>query len=728
MKRPELKKVKGLRNIKYNIDCESEDDGYVDVPNDSQSDYSEEGCDEIPLSDSLIKLAVSLQQNEDAVEGVIITAEDELEQELQMKMKSNLSAEPLITGAAPGSGEQSVRSWNNSSAAECKSDSLKFDSAENSDGLKVEISNVEQSTDAPVIPRIEAQYSEQPEVKKIIDSEIIRQILESEPAKTEPTEQLPHWQSDDKSQTLARHQGDGIRDPPVGVDESQKAEQQGIIFFTPVLLIIFALAILASYIIPSTGPIGPSGGVPSKAKGKTFRLVQTAPSLFTLEQCEGPICGSLCANVSGVSGLVRRDLGPVPFVEPSPLLLQARGAVIAMGKDISCQNGPTFLPCLRDYFNSTTAKIQIVSANTPDALVLKWNVQAELADVPIEVTTGGSFPSLLPSFGFYSNDNIEQELSITARRWLSLPKLFRCLKNDVIVPSKELKKSEEEHLKSCTSIRPVTNLAVVGKAKAGKSTIINALVGRTVMPVNSDVCTATIIQLSYPADGQNEGFEVLYKSADVLENYLSELKEEGSRFKADCDTATTDWYKSLITTATKEEICFLYNNHTSKVASIKKSIDSISAIRDRKEYVGDLNAVFRYADGTDDNHLPLLVEKIHLFVKADILKFVSLIDTPGMGDNNAARNNASQRVLTSVDGFIYIVSAQEMKTLDVRRELDWIRVIAGDIPHIKLLSRVNEFTSWRLDPIKAKGARKSDIESALLERRKEYNAIDEGFT
>jgi GTPase SAR1 family protein len=316
------------------------------------------------------------------------------------------------------------------------------------------------------------------------------------------------------------------------------------------------------------------------------------------------------------------------------------------------------------------------------------------------------------------------DLNNTVSRWSNLPSVFNCLKNDVISNPTSLDAEAAEYFHTCTTIRQKAELAVLGKAKAGKSTFINALVGRSVLPVHSDVCTATIIKLSFPTDGRTEGFSVQYKSSDALDSYMAGLRVEEVRYKADCDYATTEWLRSEISSDTKEKICQPYEKHVLYIAKIQEAIAQTSKVLNGTEFIGDLNRLSHYADGTDDNFVPVLVDTIHMYVLSDILQYVSLVDTPGMGDNNEARNNASQRVLNSVDGYVYIVSAQEMKTADVRKELEWIRVVAGAIPHVKLLSRMNEFTSWRLNPIKSK--RSKDIDSALMERRKEYNSFDRG--
>jgi len=265
-------------------------------------------------------------------------------------------------------------------------------------------------------------------------------------------------------------------------------------------------------------------------------------------------------------------------------------------------------------------------------------------------------------------------------------------------------------------------LAVIGKAKAGKSKFLNSFFGRNVMPVKSDICTATITLMEYSSDGEQEHFTVFYKSIHDTEVYLKSTVARVSRFKEDCSHAVLELERDMISVEEKAFICNSFEHEYSLLQKTESAIAYVSKLLDRKETVSDLNQFVKYADGRDDNILPILVDRIRLFIRSDILQHVSLVDTPGLGDSNVARNSASQRALSFVDGYIYLVSAQEMAPADVKKELNWIRDMAGDIPHIKMLSRVDEFTGWRRDA--RKKGQKNNVESALIERRREYDMLD----
>ena len=76
------------------------------------------------------------------------------------------------------------------------------------------------------------------------------------------------------------------------------------------------------------------------------------------------------------------------------------------------------------------------------------------------------------------------------------------------------------------------NLAVCGKVKNGKSSLINALIGRRILPECNDVATSRVFKIS---NADRDSFYIVYSNGDKKEITLKELAQYGSQ--AEIDTA-----------------------------------------------------------------------------------------------------------------------------------------------------------------------------------------------
>ena len=70
------------------------------------------------------------------------------------------------------------------------------------------------------------------------------------------------------------------------------------------------------------------------------------------------------------------------------------------------------------------------------------------------------------------------------------------------------------------------NLAVCGKVKNGKSSLINALIGRRILPECNDVATSRVFKIS---NTETDSFFIVYSNGDKKEITLQELAQDGSQ-------------------------------------------------------------------------------------------------------------------------------------------------------------------------------------------------------
>ena len=74
------------------------------------------------------------------------------------------------------------------------------------------------------------------------------------------------------------------------------------------------------------------------------------------------------------------------------------------------------------------------------------------------------------------------------------------------------------------------NLAVCGKVKNGKSSLINALIGKNILPVCNDVATSRVFKIS---NADEDSFFVVYSNGDKKEITVDELVLYGSQAEID---------------------------------------------------------------------------------------------------------------------------------------------------------------------------------------------------
>lgn len=80
------------------------------------------------------------------------------------------------------------------------------------------------------------------------------------------------------------------------------------------------------------------------------------------------------------------------------------------------------------------------------------------------------------------------------------------------------------------------NLAVCGKVKNGKSSLINALIGRRILPECNDVATSRVFKIS---NAETDSFFIIYSNGDKKEITLHELAQYGSQAEIDTTGETS---------------------------------------------------------------------------------------------------------------------------------------------------------------------------------------------
>lgn len=203
-------------------------------------------------------------------------------------------------------------------------------------------------------------------------------------------------------------------------------------------------------------------------------------------------------------------------------------------------------------------------------------------------------------------------------------------------------KDIEESIKELQEARFIVSFC--GQIKAGKSTLLNALLfGEEILPAASTPHTAKITIINY---AEEPYFEAVY----YTEEEWKELKETLKKEKIEEDRITTTYFDKYL----KPQL----NN------SINHGIYEDDIIGKPKETIKDLSKLDDYV-GAKGKYMPF-VKEIHLYWPNEILKQITVVDTPGTNDPNPFRSKITEDWIHKSNAVVYVVYAgQAFSTADI---------------------------------------------------------------
>lgn len=168
-------------------------------------------------------------------------------------------------------------------------------------------------------------------------------------------------------------------------------------------------------------------------------------------------------------------------------------------------------------------------------------------------------------------------------------------------------------------------LMVVGEAKSGKSTFINAYLGEKVLPMDVKQCTNAIIEIRY---GNNFALKATYGDdhIEVIEN-----EQEIKKF-LDANAAIDDNYRDIPVSIINMEIIIVYKDTKISKQDMSDLLNNIEAENlyrlPKKEYEAKVRKYIEEKQSMWRN----IVKKIEIeypFADQD-LKGIEIVDTPGV--------------------------------------------------------------------------------------------------
>lgn len=195
----------------------------------------------------------------------------------------------------------------------------------------------------------------------------------------------------------------------------------------------------------------------------------------------------------------------------------------------------------------------------------------------------------------------------------------------------------------------VFNLMVVGEAKSGKSTFINAFIDEEVLPMDVRQCTSAIIKIHRGSEYKLEattaaGGKSIVTGVDEIKTFLKE------------HAAISDKYRNIPVTTINNEILIHYKGRSIPERDlrdflVKEEADNIFNI-DIEEY----KALIKEYISTHKTQWGKLVTEIDIiFPLPDEMQGITLIDSPGVGaGGNVGR--IAEDYISKANAIIFIKS------------------------------------------------------------------------
>lgn len=226
-------------------------------------------------------------------------------------------------------------------------------------------------------------------------------------------------------------------------------------------------------------------------------------------------------------------------------------------------------------------------------------------------------------------------------------------------------------------------IAIVGQMKAGKSSLLNALIfdGIDVLPVAPTPMTTGLTVIQYEDNPENQRFEVEYYSREewddikgkskFVEETLRQIKEENPGCKrVECKTRF-------------EEICKSHDEDFEVLWACHELYENMIAHEQSGMKIGQPNDTVQFSNLTDvagrlepyvsaKGEYSAVVKAVYLFMSSDLLKYTNgstgltetykIVDTPGINDPVESRDRVAKTFLRDAHAAIMLIRSDRNQT------------------------------------------------------------------
>lgn len=217
----------------------------------------------------------------------------------------------------------------------------------------------------------------------------------------------------------------------------------------------------------------------------------------------------------------------------------------------------------------------------------------------------------------------------------------------------------------------ITKIGVFGTFSAGKSSLINALLGGQYLVSSPNPTTAATTELSYGEESQ-----ITLKSSEQLLDEVNNVLEYYN--------ASYDSLESFINSDLKKLKTQLEKNQLAFIDAIEKHYDMyLDMLNDgevhtvSQEDVKKWSAVDEYAT---------FVKTVHLNLPLEWLKGKIIVDSLGLHSNNQRHTNETEQILTSSDLILYVSYFNHSFTDNDK----------AFIEHMKAMNQLNENQAFKM--------------------------------
>ena len=261
----------------------------------------------------------------------------------------------------------------------------------------------------------------------------------------------------------------------------------------------------------------------------------------------------------------------------------------------------------------------------------------------------------------------------------------------------------QAEIKAISNTERLMKIGIVGRVKAGKSSLLNAIVfnGRNILPKAATPMTAALTELKW---GQGYGAEIEFFTPQDVENIKKEAqqydRELENGIKAEIAAAKEKFKSKMLPQAEIEGKARQKVEREMAKSPLAASKDQYARIQacgintadlQTKEIPFDsleaLQSQLEQYVGADGRYMPL-TKSVKISLPLESLQNVEIVDTPGVNDPVVSREERTRKILKECD-VIFIVSpagqfmsSEDMELMDRITQKNGIRelfVIASKV-------------------------------------------------
>ncbi|WP_426703701.1 dynamin family protein [Staphylococcus shinii] len=217
----------------------------------------------------------------------------------------------------------------------------------------------------------------------------------------------------------------------------------------------------------------------------------------------------------------------------------------------------------------------------------------------------------------------------------------------------------------------IVKIGVFGTFSAGKSSLINALLGDNYLVSSPNPTTAAMTELTYGRDSQ-----ITLKSAEQLLEEINQVFE--------VENITFDSIEALLNKNTNKLKASLEKNKLAFVNAVENHYDMY---QDMLKY-GLTHTISQdeIKKWSAEDEYATFVNTVHLKLPIDWLKDKIIVDSLGLHSNNQRHTNETEKVLTSADLILYVSYFNHSFTDNDKRFIE----------HMKAMNQLNENQAFKM--------------------------------